>query len=164
MAENAKSTIAGQSFSVAQPYEEGHTVNAAEAKALNQTRKEAISNNLRSQITALKKEDGATDGEGNLTDEAAQRAEQIVSQYDSEYAISLTNTGGSRKDPVEKEAFALAKNAIHAALKQSGKSPKDVDQEALAAKIEEVANSDKVMAMARKRVKERQSIAGDLNF
>ena len=164
MADRANITIAGTSFTVDQPYDEGHTVNAAEAKALNQTRKEAIANNLRSQITSIKKEDGATDEEGNLTGDALQRAEQIVADYNREYAISLTNTGGSRKDPVEKEAYALAKNAIHAKIKESGKSPKDVDQEALAAKIEEVATSDKVMAMAKKRVKERQSIAGDLNL
>ena len=165
MADTTNLTIAGETFPVTTPYVEGHQINAAEAKALNQTRKEAVANNLRSQINNLKKEDGAVDGEGNLTGEARKRAEDLVARYDAEYQISLANTGGgTRKDPVEKEAYALAKNAIHAKLKEQGKSPKDVDQDALAAKIEEVANLDKTIAVAKKRVKERQGLVEGLDL
>jgi hypothetical protein len=149
-----KLTILDLTFDIAAPYEEGQMINAAEAKTLNQTRKENISNALRKQIGELRSEDGT------YSDEAAAKAAELVSTYDAEYAFSISAGGSSREtlSPVEREARAIAKLKVNEAIAAKGIKIKDYDKAAYEAKIAEVAANSKVVALAEKRVAERSKI------
>lgn len=151
--------IAGALFTLTAPYAEGHPLTAAEAKALNQVRAENIGNNARKKIEEMK-------GEGDWTDATLQTAAEHVASIDASYVFNLTNIGGGKKsaDPVEAEAMKIAKERVAAALKNAGKTLKDVDKDKLAAKVAEVAAREDVMKLARKRVEERAKAAGDINL
>lgn len=144
-------TIAGESFTVNLPYAEGHTLTAVEAKALNQTRCENIRNNLAKQVKDLKEA-------GNFDQAAFQK---VVSEYDSNYTFATPSAGGGRKtmDPVEKEARKLAREMIKAALERQGTKIGDVDKDALAAKIDEVADMPDVVKEAKAVVAKRTKLA-----
>lgn len=143
-------TVAGLTFEISTPYAEGHTVTPAEAKTLNQTRKENISNAVRKQIEALKVE-------GTFPEGAEQKALDLVSTYDAGYTFSLGGGGSSRVvlDPVEKEALAIAKIKVNEAIAKKGGKVKDYDKDAYAAKVAEVAKMEKVVAEAKRRVASR---------
>lgn len=151
--------IAGALFTLTAPYAEGHSLTAAEAKALNQVRAENIGNNVRKKIEEMK-------GEGDWTDATLQTAAEHVASIDASYVFNLTNIGGGKKsaDPVEAEATKIAKERVATALKNAGKTLKDVDKDKLAAKVAEVAAREDVMKLARKRVEERSKAAGDINL
>ena len=151
--------IAGALFTLTAPYAEGHPLTTAEAKALNQVRAENIGNNVRKKIEEMK-------GEGDWTDATLQTAAEHVASIDASYVFNLTNIGGGKKsaDPVEAEATKIAKERVATALKNAGKTLKDVDKDKLAAKIAEVAAREDVMKLARKRVEERSKAAGDINL
>ena len=147
-------TILDLSFDIAAPYAEGHVINAAEAKTLNQTRKENISNALRKQIDALRSEDGS------YTADAQAQAAALVAKYDAEYAFSISAGGSTRESlsPVEKEARAIARTKVNEAIQAKGIKIKDYDKTAYEAKVLEVASNPKVIALAEKRVAERAKI------
>ena len=153
-------TIGGVLVTVAQPYAEGHTVNAAEAKVLNQTRAENISNALRGKVKELAAEDGTFD------DAAVEKARELVAAYDAEYEFTLSNAGGGRRavDPLEKECIAVARAAISAELKRQGIKVKDVPKEKLEENIERYKEHPEIVKLAKKRLKERESLAGALEL
>lgn len=154
MAENGQTksktiTIAGKTFDVSTPYEEGHTLTAAEAKALNQVRCENIRNNM---AKAVKEgvEAGKSDAE----------LAQEVATYDAEYVFTLASTGGRRvMDPVEKEARTLAKEAIKQKLAADGRKLKDIEKEKLEEAIATVAARDEVIKLAKQNVKRQSELA-----
>lgn len=152
-------SILGLSFEIAAPYSEGNVINAAEAKTLNQTRKENISNALRKQIDGLKSTSTAEDGTevSAFTDEAKAKAAELVAAYDSTYTFSLGASGTARTpvDPVEKEAFAIARLKVNEAIQKKGGKVKDYDKDAYNAKVAEVAAMEKVVAEAKRRVASR---------
>jgi len=160
-------TIQGHVFSVATPYAEGHVVTEAEAKALNQTRSEAVRNNMASVIKAANTAAGTTtDAEGKevqnpLSDEAAAELVAAVSEYDANYQFTLASVGGGRKttDPVEAEALRLARSAITAQLKTAGRKVKEIDKDVLDGAIAKLADTKEVKAAAAKNVKANQSMA-----
>jgi len=148
-------TIQGHAFSVATPYAEGHTVTEAEAKALNQTRSEAIRNNMARVIKQHQ------DEEGNLSDESLAEVTAAVKDYDDNYEFTLATAGGGRKttDPVEAEALRMSRAAISAQLKDAGRKVKDIDKDALAGAIAKLAETPGIMKAAAKAVKDRQTLA-----
>lgn len=152
-------TIYGLSAEIAAPYAEGHTITAAEAKVLNQTRAENISNNVRKAVGELRAEDGS------FSAEAQAKALELIAAADSTYVFTLANAGSGRKvvDPIEREALSIAKAGLTAKLKERGETVKGYDEKngegAFASKVAEVAQREDVRKVAAKRVKERQAAA-----
>jgi len=147
--------VQGVTITTAQPYAEGHTITAGEAKALNQVRAENIRNNLASMVKAAKSEDGS------ITDAALSELTTKVAEYDAAYEFTLSSAGGTRRavDPLEKECISIAKAAISAEIKKQGKKIKNIPAETIAALIEQHKDNEKVIALAKKRLKERDALA-----
>ncbi len=156
-------TIAGVAFEVSTPYAEGHPCTEAEAKALNQTRGENIRNNQAKAVKAVIEAAGGMNGKDlpEIGTDAMAELTASVAAYDKDYVFTLASVGGGRKskDPVEVEAGKIARAAIMAHLKASGRGVKDVDKDALAALIAEVAERPDVVKAAKKAVAERTKLA-----
>ncbi len=150
MPEAKSKIIAGHEFTISQPYDEGHTLTAVEAKVLNQVRSENIANNMRKAVKDA-------EAEGTLDAVATK-----VAEYDAEYTFAMPSTGAARRvvDPVEREARKLARDAIRAQLAKDGRKIKDIDAEKLEAAIETVAAKDEILKLARKAVKDREATVG----
>lgn len=157
-------TIFGQAFEISAPYAEGHVCTAAEAKTLNQTRTENISNNVRKKVAELRSADES------FTPEALQKAAALIAKADAEYVFTLTNAGAGRKvvDPVEKEARAIAKAGLTAKLKERGMTPKTYDEAngegAFEAKVEQAAAREDVIKAAKKRIAERKNALAGMDI
>lgn len=146
-------TIAGQSFDLSTPYVAGHTLNEAEAKTLNQVRVENIRNNSAKAVKEAYES-------GDAAKIAAVR--EIVAKYDAEYVFTVAGAGSARvvRDPVEREAYAIAKEFVKNHLAKTGRTfktvPEGMDEETWKAKVEEniekVAASEAVLAEAKKAV------------
>jgi hypothetical protein len=146
-------TIAGKQFEVNSPYSEGHVLNAAEAKTLNQTRHENVRNNMAKLVR---------DNPDSLDQSALQAA---VSEYDTGYVFGARATGGGgfSRDPVLTEARSIARIAIRDKRKSEGKDA--LNKEDMAEKIEAVLAgpaSAKIMALAQERVAHKQNAAASL--
>lgn len=153
--------IEGESFELTWPYEAGHVCTEAEAKALNQVRSENIGNNVRAKVKE------------HLAKGELQAAKDLVSQKDAEYQFTLASTGGgaSRKlDPIEREARAIAREAIKAHLAQTGRklttAPEGYTEDEWKARVEEeidaIAGKEEVLKLAKKRVSEKQKVSESL--
>jgi hypothetical protein len=151
-------TISGKEFQVTEPYAAGHAITEAEAKALNQVRAENIRNNMASKVKAAYAEEGRKED-----DPTPETIGALVAAYDSEYLFTLASVGGGRKtvDPVESEANRIAKTLLTAALRGKGTTVKalteKIGEDAVAAKIAEIAGRDDVVKEARKVVKAREA-------
>ena len=156
-------TIQGVVVSITQPYAEGHTVTAAEAKALNQVRAENIGNNMRARIKKALEE---ADGDVAAIQESVQAD---VSEYDANYEFTLASVGGgsTRMDPIEKEARKIANSLIMAKLREMGVTKKayleEHGEDALNIKVAEVAENENVIAAAKAALAERQKL-GDVKL
>ncbi len=158
--------IAGLSFELSQPYVEGQSINAAEAKTLNQVRSENIGNNLRDLVKK------AIDA--GKTDELA----AAVAKYDTDYVFTMASAGGTSKslDPVERKARSMAKDVVKAKLAGQGRKLTDIPagltkeewEEKLANAIDTVANSADVLKAAKKAVedekKRTEGLAAELDL
>lgn len=151
-------TIQGVEFTVSAPYAEGHQISEAEAKALNQVRSENIRNNQAKLVKAAKEEFGEELSEDIIAD-----LQNQITAYDEGYEFTLASVGGGRKtrDPYEAEALKIARDAVTAKIKDTGKRVKDYDKDALNAKIAEIAERDAVKKAAKKAVDERNKLASD---
>lgn len=152
--------INGVAFDISQPYVEGHTINAAEAKVLNQTRAENIGNNLRARLKEM-----VEAGES----EDALRA--LVAERDAEYVFTLSNAGESRRaDPVERAAMKIAKEQLKLHLAETGRKlnvapegyTEDEWAEKIDAELERVSQHPDVVAAAKKEVEARTKRADKL--
>lgn len=151
MPETKARHIAGIAFALTWPFAEGHTITAAEAKALNQVRSENIGNNLRKQIEEAV---AAGKSETEIAD--------LVAKYDSEYVFTLAGVGGGSRalDPIEREARAIAKEVLRAHLAKTGrkinKTPEGETDDSWAEKIEghidALIAKDEVVKEAKRRV------------
>lgn len=152
-------TIAGKTFPVSQPYQAGHAITEAEAKALNQVRAENVRNNTASKVKAAV-EGTAKDGEPD-----ANTIDAYVASYDAGYVFTLASVGGGRKssDPSEVEALRIARGMFAdwaASKKLTVKAIKEkIGEEAYDAKIAELAAREDVAKEAKRRVKSRQASA-----
>jgi len=145
MPEAKQKKIGDHLFTISQPYEEGHTLTAIEAKQLNQVRSENIGNNVRKGVQELL-------AAGNVAE-----AEKLVADKDATYQFTEASAGGSTRtmDPVEKEARKLAREAIKENLKEQGRKISDIDKDKLAEAVAIVAERDDIMAAAKKAVAQR---------
>jgi len=161
-------TIAGQTFSVSQPYEAGHAITEAEAKALNQVRAENVRNNMASKVKA------ASDGTAKEGEPTAATIAAAVAAYDAAYIFNLASVGGGRKssDPVEVEALRIARGTFAdwaTSKKTTVKAVKErIGDDAYEAKLAEIAERADIVKEAKRRVKARQDAAetsmGDLDL
>jgi hypothetical protein len=142
------------------PYEAGHTINEAEAKVLNQTRRENLGNNFRKSVKAFN--EGA---EGAMTQEELQAA---FAELDKNYIFTLATAGQSRKlDPVESEARKIARQYLRQELDKAGRKigtpPEGVAQEdwdaTIEAEVDRIATDEQVVKMAKEIVKARSKTA-----
>lgn len=161
-------TIQGEKFEVSAPYAEGHVLTAAEARQLNQTRAEGVSNNVRKRVAELLEAGNAAE------------AQAIVAEYDAKYSFSIPGAGGRTArvvDPVEREALKLAREYVKAQVAAKGRKMSDIhpefadlpEEEAAAATkekydavIEKVAQDDRILKLAKKNVAEKQKVADSL--
>jgi hypothetical protein len=151
-------TIAKHTFTVSLPFAPGHVLTEGEAKALNQTRTENISNSLRKKLTDLLGDEPSA--------EAIAEAEAMVKELDDSYQFTVANASGGRRvaDPLEKECRAVARAYIAAQLKDAGKTAKEMGKEWMDEKIEVVASNEKIIALAKKRIAERAKLAESVDL
>lgn len=151
-------TIAGKSFSVPQPYAEGHALTPNEASALNQTYAENVRNNR----AKLVKE--AIDA-GTFDQDVFQGQ---VDDYCDDYEFGVRTGGGRSGDPVRQEAMAITRDLVRKAIVKQGKALKDYS----AAKISELAKAQldsgsekalQILAIARQRVESTREAELDLD-
>lgn len=154
-------TINGVTVEVSQPYEAGHPITEAEAKALNQVRAENIGNNTRKSIKEMLEAAG-----GDATAIQAD-VQELISKYDAEYEFTLASVGGgssSRLDPLTKECRSIARNFIVGKLKEQGISQKDYlaanGENAIKDKVVELAEHPKIVEAAKKALAEREAMSG----
>lgn len=150
-------TIQGLNFEVSTPYEAGHVITDAEAKALNQTRLENIRNNM---ARFVKAEQAQTD-EAELDPEAIERLQAKLIDYDTNYVFNLASVGGGRKltDPVDAEAAKIARAEITRQLRAAGRLVKEIAPDVLANAIAQYAATPEVQKLAKENVKKRANTA-----
>lgn len=158
MAEPKALSILDIDFEVAQPYEAGHTLTDAEAKALNQVRRENLGNNFRGTVKKAQ-EEAATAGK----DVDVDALKTAFADLDGKYIFTLREVSAARKfDAVEREARNLVKAELRnyfLALDPPQKFsdlPED-EQEKL---IEDNATSPEVVKIAKDIVKQKSKISG----
>lgn len=160
--------IAGIEFTVSLPYAAGHVVTDAEARALNQTRCENISNAMRKKIESLRdvpgdkvNDKGEPIMEG-FSEEALQKAAELVAAYEAEYSFSMPGAVRRPVDPLEKEALSIARAEVTRLIKAEGLKVKDVDEAVIEANVEEFAKNKQVIELARKRLAEKAELSKGL--
>lgn len=158
--ETKTKTIEGKNFEISQPYVEGHTITAIEARVLNQTRSENIGNNVRAKL----KEAIAA---GQSDDQLA----ALVAEVDSAYEFTAAGARAAAKlDPYEREARKIARNLLKTHLAESGRkltvAPEGMTQEEWDEKIEvetdRLASNEDIIKAARKAVDARKKQADTL--
>lgn len=160
----------GHIFDVPDKYAEGHVLTANEAAALNGLRAEMISHKVRSFLVRK--------GGADATEADFAAAENTAAEEAKTYEFGAARGGGggggrSTLTPEEKEARAIAREAVLDALKRKNLTvaKKDVEPaegqvsyERFAGKVLEVAQDPKVVARAKKVVAARNvdSPVGDI--
>lgn len=108
-------TIAGEVFKIDTPYNEGHTITAGEAQALNQTRQENLRNNFAKKVKDAK--------EAGTFDLAAFQTQ--LDEYAAQYEFGVRQGGGGTRapsDPVKREALKIAEEWLKTKLLGKGKT------------------------------------------
>lgn len=148
-------TIQGLDFKVHSPYEAGHVLLADEASVLNQTFHENLRNNFASTVKDVKAEHG-----DDLPEDALSKLQEEFDEYARDYKFGVRK-GGTRApaDPIEAEAFRMAKESIRLKLKELGRK---AEASVIADAAVKLLASDKGGAYrtaATRRVQEAQKIA-----
>jgi len=154
--ETKEINIYEQTLTVRAPYAEGHVLNAIEAKTLNQTRAENVSNNFRKKIKA------AVDGVPLKEGGEVQTLEQVIAEfnaYDEAYTFSMPSPGREPIDPIEREAQKIARQIIRENLQAQGKKLKDVDEAKYEAAVITVSEREEVVKEAKRRVNAQKKAA-----
>ena len=143
-------TIAGESFSIPQPYKHGHSLTEGEASQLNQVYAENVRNNLAGKVKE-QKETGAFDQEV---------FQGTVDDYCEGYEFGVRTGGGRTGDPVRAEAMNIAREAVRKAIRDKGHKLADVSS----ATITKLASNylektPSILAIARARVEQVAAIA-----
>lgn len=152
-------------FTVSQPYEAGHTVTEAEAKALNQVRKENLGNNFRGTVKKAVEEAGV-DADGKAVPLADAKIAELTATFtdlDSKYVFTLANATSSRKlEPWEREVRTLIKGAIREQLAAETPPRKmsDLSDEEVESIIDGNSDNPDIVKAAKKAIADRQKIAG----
>lgn len=159
MAEPKTLTILDVEFTCTMPYDAGHVCNEAEARVLNQTRRENLSNNFRSKVKEHQEK-----GEPTLAELQEQFAE-----LDKNYEFTVASVSAARRlDPVEREARSLARQYIKDQLAAENRKITDVPEghteeswkEAVEAAIDQVAEDEQIIKIAKDTIKQRNKASG----
>jgi len=146
-------TIQGLTFNVPDRYTEGHVLTANEASALNQTYHENLRNNF-----AKKVKDA-----GESPDVEALQAS--LDEYAAAYQFGVRVAGAPRApaDPVGKEAFAVAREAVRGKLREKGINPSAVDAKQLGELVAGALEKykDRFYTIAAKRIADREALAAE---
>lgn len=155
-----KVTIQGQLFDLDDPYAEGHTCSAMEAKALNQTRAENIRNNFAGEVKKLQ---GDADA---LTEAQVAQLQAQLNEYASKYEFSVG--AGRVTDPVEKEAKRIAKELLDAKIISKGTSVKKYieaqGQDKYDGLLAQLMEKEEIQKEAQAIVKKRSKLAENISF
>jgi len=148
-------TIQGLDFKVHSPYEAGHPLTADEASVLNQTFHENLRNNFATTVKDAKAEHG-----DDLPDEAQAKLQEEFDEYAKDYKFGVRR-GGTRApaNPIEAEAFRMAKESIRAKLKELGRKADAADIADAAGRLLASDKGEAYRAAATRRVQESQKIA-----
>jgi hypothetical protein len=154
-------TINGDNFEISQPYAEGQTITAIEARVLNQTRSENIGNDTRAKLKEMKD-----------AGKSLEEMQAYVSEIDKEYEFTAAQARAAAKlDPYEKEAQKIAREQIKLHLAADGRklsvAPEGYTEEQwkekIDAEVERVALLPEVVKAAKQvvdaRKKQGESIA-----
>jgi hypothetical protein len=150
--------VAGHVVEVSTPYAEGHVCTGPEAAALNQTRAENIGNNVRLRIKAILEDEELSEDEKNSA------IAELVAEVDSKYVFAA-RVAASRATltPVQKIALQTARGVVNGAIQDAGKTVKawkeENGEDAYAAKVEEVAANEQIIAHAEKINKQNEELA-----
>lgn len=155
-----QTTIQGYKFEVPDAviaYEAGQTLTLDEgmASTLKQVKIENLRNNFASKIKK------ALNGSDELTEQQLSELQQAFTEYASNYQFGVRQPRGesTAMDPVEREAWKLAKLEIRTAYKaRHGEAIKGEQLEAAAARLMEGRGED-YMKRARVIVRERNKAA-----
>jgi hypothetical protein len=157
-----KLTIQDLEFEVEDKYEEGHTITANEAAALNQTRRENLRNNFAATIKSLAAK-AKEAGQDTNSDDFKRDLDSRFAQYAEDYEFNVRSARQTTSsDPVEDMAFKMAKEAVREALRNAGHKLKDVGNEKVEELAEQYLNSAAgapIKEQAARRVEESKQIA-----
>lgn len=147
--DNRNIMVQGETVTIRQPFTEGHTCTAGEAKALNQLLAENVRNNTAKLVKDAKEKNE------DLTPILAK-----ITDYAAEYEFTVGSVGSGRQtlDPVEREAKKIATAALTAHLKKTSRTKKDVSEEAWNENLETLMQRDDVVKAARKAVADRKKL------
>lgn len=154
-------TINGAQYEVSQPYEEGHTITAIEARVLNQCRSENIGNNVRAKLKEMAE-----------AEESEKAMQKYVAEFDSNYEFTAAAARSAAKlDPYEKEAIKIGRALLKDHLAQDGRkltvAPEGMTdeewKEKVESEVERIAATDQVVKAAKQNVDARQKRADSLS-
>ncbi len=153
-------TIQGVQFTVKWPYAAGHTVNSAEAEALNMARAENVRNNFAKRVKATRQEilaEQPTAGEATIAQLAQKRLQDEFNTYDAEYEFGVLSPRAV--DPIGREAQRIAVIVIAQQLNSQGKHVEDISRDQHAALVAAAAALPAVRAEAERRVNAMAAVA-----
>lgn len=150
-------TIAGLTFSVPEPFSEGHVLDANEAGVLNQTYAENIRNNQAAMVAEAKEK---AEKEGGSVDLAA--LQSAIDDYTANYQFGQRR-GGASGDPVEREALNQAREIVRQKIREKGGKLSDYKAADITAKAQEVLGKyPQIREKARITVEAQQKAASEL--
>jgi hypothetical protein len=154
-------TIKDLKFTAPAPYAEGHVCTAGEASALNQVYGENLRNNFAKRVSTAK-ENWEKENPGQpIADHIVAELQTQFSAYAAEYEFhgKRRSTRGP-VDPVEKEAFKLAKERIVAKLRERNMDLKTLPDGQLDTWVNELLSKDpSFREEATRRVEASKAIA-----
>lgn len=157
--------IAGDNFTVPQPYAAGHVLTANEASSLNQTYAENLRNNLAAKAKVLKEA-------GTYSQDVFQGT---VDDYAGEYEFGQRTGGGRSGDPIKTEAMAITRDLVRQAISKAAAadSTKPKLADVPASRISELAAAQlaktddpktlQIMATAKARVDAAKELTLDVD-
>lgn len=146
-------TIQGHTFVAPAPYAEGHQLNEAEAKTLNQVLGENLRNNFATKVKS------AMEAEGGMSEEKLAELREAFAAYAEEYEFQGKRQARQPADPVAKEAQKMAREAILQKLKEAGKKQSDLADGVLDQLVKQLGAREDYMAEARKRIEQVKIMA-----
>lgn len=145
---------------VEQPYAEGYVLTAVEAEKLNHV----LADSIRTSLTAkLKRLADLASKAGEDFDASALAAE--FQSFADAYTFSARakGTGRASADPVEKLALKIAKEQVHAAIRNKGGNPSDYSAEQIAEYVAKVLHhKPEIREEAIRRVESSRKMATDM--
>lgn len=149
--------ILGFNYELPAPYSAGHTCSATEADALNKILAKGLSKGLHKVLAAGLKPTGFT-AVSHLSPDQASDIAAMGEEYIRDYCIGFSR-GHDTTRAERTEANRIARQMLETALYKQGKKLTDLTAGEQEEQISVLANNEKVLAEASRRVKVTQEIA-----